>query len=397
VVAICDGLEKNTVCYELLASGHPLSDESCQKLSWMLSTNKSLKILSVGDSSLGDGATILFEGLAENLQIESLDLEHKGLTEASGKALAKALASRATNGAAGLVSLRLSRNPLLLNALSDLAADSVPAPRELQLCEASLDEKHGSLIGKWAARGIEDLNLRGNTRLGADGVEAMLGALLKGSTSSPSSPPKLKKLKLDGCSVGDDGVEAIADAIRQGLSLEELTLESNELTSASSEFLASALSGIRGRGRLKRLSVRMNAIGDDGLVALATCAEDLDVSAADLGPRGFKALGEQALTSLEAFSSPRLGMSLGEWCSTLKPGSWEQLRHLDLGCSGLGDAGFKMLINKLIEDPNVMPKLESLCVGGNDIDESDEGCSYSLVENVGAARKGKLSVTWRNG
>mmetsp|Transcript_162136 Transcript_162136/g.515057 ORF Transcript_162136/g.515057 Transcript_162136/m.515057 type:complete len:360 (+) Transcript_162136:648-1727(+) len=359
----------------------------------MLRTNKTLRTLSLGDSSLGDQASLLFEGLAENTSITSLDVEHKGLTVDAGKKLAKALIARKSLGAPQMETLRLSRNAKCSEALAELAG--APAPRELLLCEGGLDEKHAAHVGRWASAGVEDLDLRGNPRLGADGVEAFLAALLPASSSA--APPSLRRLRLDGCTVGDDGVEALAEALKRGLPLRELFLESCELTAASVEFLAGALSGARGRGRLAKLGVRMSTIGDDGIIALAGCAEHLDVSAADLGPRGFEALGREPLIAVELFNSPRMGMSVDEWIPALSSSSWQQLTQMDMSCCALGNEGFKKFCNKLLECPDVMPKLESLCLGGNDADDSEESGNQLLVERLCAAREGRLRLIWRNG
>ena len=43
-------------------------------------------------------------------------------------------------------------------------------------------------------------------------------------------PPSLRSLKLDGCAIGDDGLEVIADACERGLEIEELFIERCEIT-----------------------------------------------------------------------------------------------------------------------------------------------------------------------
>merc|ERR1712216_889442 len=132
----------------------------------MLRRTKTLQTLSVGDSSLGDEACLLFQGLAENVSITSLDLEHKGLTAKAGCALAETLLARqARPGAAPMASLLLSRNPNLAGApLLELAKTS--APRVLKLCEGSLRAKDGEALGRWAAQGVEELDLRDNSMFG---------------------------------------------------------------------------------------------------------------------------------------------------------------------------------------------------------------------------------------
>lgn len=91
---ICDALEANTFCEELIASGHVLSADTLERLARMLSKNTKLRKFSIGESSLGEQAGILFNGLAQNVSITSLDLEHKGLTLEACRALAAALQRR---------------------------------------------------------------------------------------------------------------------------------------------------------------------------------------------------------------------------------------------------------------------------------------------------------------
>lgn len=391
VEAICDGLERNTCCTELFASGHPLSEASCERIAAMLRKNSTLNLLSVGESSLGDTSLALFAGLGENTTLTSLDLEHKGLTTRAGEALADALAARCAAGAPRLSYLRLCRNVGMAGALHALA--SVPAPRHLMLCEAGLQaDLHGALLGRWVATGIEELNLRGNPEFGGDGLELMLSALM-----AATKQPPLVRLSVDGCAIGDDGVEVVCDALKNGLGLRELSVENCELTEAAAELLASGIAGIRGCGRLARLSVRLNKIGDDGVERLAGCAERIDVSGTDLGPRGFQALGQEPLTSAEIFNNPRLGMSVDEWLSSLTPDSWAKVTQLDMSCCALGDEGFKRFCTLLTERTDIFPVLQSLCLGGNDVDEGEEKGNHEIDDKLIEARGGNLRLLWRNG
>mmetsp|Transcript_94140 Transcript_94140/g.271251 ORF Transcript_94140/g.271251 Transcript_94140/m.271251 type:complete len:180 (-) Transcript_94140:33-572(-) len=176
-----------------------------------------------------------------------------------------------------------------------------------------------------------------------------------------------------------------------GLELDELALDDCEVTAVGCEPLARAFAG----RRLARLSLRANNIGDEGCIALAGCGERLDLSAAGVGPRGLAALARQPLVALELFNSPSLGSSVGDWCAAMSPSEWPQLRHLDMSCCGLGNDGFRILCKRLLDDTAVLPKLEVLCLGGNDVDDSDEADSHDLVDRLSAARG--LRVIWRNG
>mmetsp|Transcript_87940 Transcript_87940/g.247064 ORF Transcript_87940/g.247064 Transcript_87940/m.247064 type:complete len:639 (-) Transcript_87940:131-2047(-) len=382
---ICDALDANTHCTELLASGHCLSDETCERLADMMRKTKTLLTLSVGESSLGDRAGMLFSGLAENTSLTSLDLEHKGLTSTACCELAKALGARARlEGTARLAEVRLSRNTAVGCALTELAG--APVPRELRLCECALGAKHCKALGDWALRGVEHLDLRDNSSLGGEGVENLMQALLP-KRGVPA--PALRKLSLNGCAIGDDGLEAIADAIARGLELEDLSVERCEITLTGCEFLAQALRG----NRFRALSVRANVIGDEGCALLARCAERLDLSSTSLTGEVLATLGDQPLVSLELFSNPALGPSVGTWCAALDSSQWQRLEHLDLTGCALKDEGFECVIKALMDRPALMPSLTHLCIGANEMDENEEKCE--LVDRLGEARGGRLQTVWQ--
>mmetsp|Transcript_1308 Transcript_1308/g.2215 ORF Transcript_1308/g.2215 Transcript_1308/m.2215 type:complete len:619 (+) Transcript_1308:69-1925(+) len=382
---ICDALEANTFCHEMLASGHSLSEASCKRIAHMLQTNTTLQTLSVGDSSLGAAARILFEGLAHNLSLTALDMESKGLTSEACIALADALNRRQDKKAAPMASLRLSRNPAISTAFSNLL--EAPAPRVLQLCECALGAKHGESIGQWIARGVTDLDLRDNSAFGSDGVEKLMEAILK---PKDLQPPALRSLRLDGCAIGDDGLEVIADAFARGLAVEDLFVERCEIMLPGCEMLSKALSA----QQLRTLSVRANVIGDEGCSLLTRCAQRLDLSSTSLTGQVLSALGEQPLLSLELFSNPTLGPSVSTWCAALASEQWQRLEYLDLGGCALQDEGFLCLVTLLLERPSLMPALTCLCLGANDVKE-DEAKS-DLVERLSVAREGRLKVIWQN-
>lgn len=384
---ICDALEANSFCEELLASGHALSNGTCERFAKMLRSNTSLESLSVGDSSLGDAASILFDGLAQNTHLLSLDLEHKGLTESACLRLSEALVARSGAGAPPLVSLQLSRTAAFGSApLSKVASSAAPAPRKVYLSECALSAKHGAVLGEWARHGLEDLDLRDNPQFGAEGLEAFFEALLR-----QGGEPTLRSLRLDGCSVGDDGLEAVADAEQRGLRLEELLLERCEVTVAGCKLLAERL---RGR-RFRRLSARANVIGDEGCALLARCAEHLDLSSTSLTGQVLGALGEHPLVSLELFSNPALGPSVSAWCASLQESQWQELEYLDLTGCALRDEGFDCVISTFRERPQLMPRLTCLCLGANET-EADDETRCETVERLGEERSGRLTVKWMN-
>mmetsp|Transcript_65076 Transcript_65076/g.101622 ORF Transcript_65076/g.101622 Transcript_65076/m.101622 type:complete len:599 (-) Transcript_65076:10-1806(-) len=382
---VCVALEANTVCEELVASGHVLSRATCERLASMITTTKTLRALSLGESSLGDLGIVLFDGLAQNLSLTALDLEHKGLTLEACRSLANALRNRQSLQAASLDSLKLSRNVAIASALAD--GIEFVSPKKLQLSECTLGLKHAEILGRWVLGGIEELDLRDNSSLGGEGVELLLQTLVPDKSSQP---PALRRLRLDGCAIGDDGVEQISLAMKRGLNLEALFVERCEITLSGCEFLAEAANG----RRLHTLSARANVIGDDGCILLARCAERLDLSSTGLSGQILGTLGEQELISLELFSNPTLGPSVTTWCNSLDSAQWQRLEYLDLTGCALKDAGFECVCNTLIQRPDLMPMLKDLLIGANEVKEDDDKCN--LIDRLGVSRGGRLATKWTN-
>jgi len=387
---ICDALEVNDICTDLVASGHILTKESCERVAKMLQTTKTLQTLSIGEGTLGELACILFEGLAQNTSLTGLDLEHKGFTLDVCRSLASALESRKQlEGIAPLGSLQLSRNKAFSEALRENIR--FDAPKELMLCECGLGPEHGKALGEWVSRGVEVLNLRDNPNFGGDGMESFLQALLPPQKKgSQTEAPVLRKLRLDGCAIGDDGLEMLAEAFKRGLQVEELSLERCEITLAGCQMLSRAFP----TRRLHTLSARANVIGDEGCILLAECAERLDLSSTNLSGQILGTLGKQRLVSLEVFSNPSLGPSVGTWCADLDSNQWQQLEMLDLTGCALQDEGFKCVIKALSERLDLMPNLKDLMIGANDVTESED--MWELVDALGEARGGKLFTKWCN-
>eukprot|EP00931_Biecheleriopsis_adriatica_P103200 TRINITY_DN78065_c0_g1_i1.p1 TRINITY_DN78065_c0_g1~~TRINITY_DN78065_c0_g1_i1.p1 ORF type:complete len:576 (-),score=118.78 TRINITY_DN78065_c0_g1_i1:41-1744(-) len=377
---IAESFEGNTFCKELIASGHSLSLESCERLAQMLRKTESLQLFSVGDSTLGDEASILFRALAENSSVTSIDLEKKGLTLSACSSLAEALRAR---NCKRLASLRLSSNRGIGDALAELA-EKAPAPLQLTLCDCALNSRHAKSLGLWVSGGVENLDLRDNSGLGGEGLDNLLTAL-------GTSPVQLTCLNLTGCAIGNDGLEAIAEACRGQLqNLEDLLFERCEVSSEGCRMLSGALAG----RRLRKISARANVIGDEGCAVLAYCARSLDLSATSLSGEVLTRLAEQPLQDLELFSNPALGPSVATWCDALKAEQWQQLEYLDLSGCCLKDEGFRCICFKLKGAPDLMPALKFLCLGSNDVSEDEE--LAGLVEQLQEARAGKLRVVWQN-
>jgi len=271
------------------------------------------------------------------------------------------------------------------DALDVLA--KLEAPKELKLCECALSAKHGLSLSQWVLAGIEDLDIRDNSSFGGEGIEMLFQSLSK--VPKDLDPPCLRRLRLDGCAIGDDGLEMLADALAKGLQLEDLYMERCEITKVGCEFLAD---GLRGR-RLQHLSVRANVIGDEGCTLLALCGERLDFSATSLSGALLPTLGAQPLVALELFSNPALGPSVNSWCAELDSSHWQRLEYLDLTGCHLEAPGFECVINTLINRPDIMPELKYLNIAANDVHDTEE--RFELVNLLGDKRGGKLQTKWQ--
>ncbi|CAK0846140.1 unnamed protein product, partial [Prorocentrum cordatum] len=116
------------------------------------------------------------------------------------------------------------------------------------------------------------------------------------SAAMQSASSSSSVLDVSGGNIGDDGAARVAEVLQQGRKLEEVRLDLNGISDAAIPQLARSL---RGCPSLKKLSLRGNAICDDGAAVLAAAlaggrctARELDLSQNAIGDKGAAALGE---------------------------------------------------------------------------------------------------------
>lgn len=210
-----------------MASGHALSIPALRAFSSVLTKNKSLRKLGLGDENLGDdNAAILFEGLGhEDCELQTLEMDVKGLGPLGAAALGKAMLTNKR-----LLKLNLARNMLLddgVRSLCEGIRKGEGCLREMDLTEVNVGDagvEALSALLKEDSCVLEILKIAGN-----EGVQARSNALLWEAIGARGSDSKLRELSLGGC-VGawDVGcVEKMDAALKQeGCSLSTIVLDS---------------------------------------------------------------------------------------------------------------------------------------------------------------------------
>jgi Ran GTPase-activating protein (RanGAP) involved in mRNA processing and transport len=226
-------LAENTVLEELHLSSHSVSSAQAKFLAVGLEKNRSVRYVSIGNSTFGDAAVVeLCSCLKSCISLETLDLEKKGLTAASCKNLCEAILestsirkvmlSENTIGDGGLIdfmpclpkleSLHIHAcisSPDQWKLVASAVVEAFPKAgslKTLELDRNAMDSEGAAAIGASLATlpGLEVLSLNGNTGIGPSGISAL------------GLPRSLKRLDLGSTRATDDGVVSIAQRISSG-------------------------------------------------------------------------------------------------------------------------------------------------------------------------------------
>lgn len=210
---IAAGLYRNTTLTRLEISNNALGNEDSGKtLKDLLRRNKSLVVLWIHKNSFGrspSAVRYLAQGLRENKSLHSIDLSHCSLGDQGVSVLANGLGTANKT----LKDLFVSDNQITatgLGVLLDLVGSKLP---------------------------ISKLDLAGNP-LGTEGANVLADALGRNTI------PHLKKVWIERCGVGDDGLERIASALEQNSTLEVIALQGNVFGEQGLEALAKSLPNI---------------------------------------------------------------------------------------------------------------------------------------------------------
>ena len=123
----------------------------------------------------------------------------------------------------------------------------------------------------------EDLNVQGNV-LGDEGLKELTEALKKREC-------RLKTLNVADNYITSDGVSKLSLALESNTCLEELNLSCNEICSQGVEHLSKVLQNEN--GKITKLNLSWNDIGDDGVMCLASFRQStLNLAWNNIGMRG---------------------------------------------------------------------------------------------------------------
>ncbi|CAO3568338.1 unnamed protein product [Mortierella alpina] len=457
---VFEAIAHNSTLKEFYASGHALDQDAAHKLALALEHNTTLERLNVGHDALGSNETvfkILADGLAKSQAPLRLDLENKGLGghEATVGALAAALEKNQA-----LQELNLARNKLADQDIATLC-QSLTQSRSLQkldLCLNSFGESGTRAVAELLARqsdpntpGLKEIDLSDN-ELTEEGGTAIGKAL--------ESNQQLERLRMSSCmdpplpveeddedkiswdheihelntrltpeqeaeirTDGDTVLDAIATALRQNQTLQELWMDYCNISSIGATSLASALRHNHG---LTTIRMRNNRIGNRGARAIGaaltptesaslaaptasateneneeedelatgynTTLKNLELGSNKVGVLGWHGLvGASSLESLGLFEngitvlhealethlisalsptlSPPLPNPAAPISASVPNGAstarhvLENLIHLDVGCNGISRESFTQLGVCLIK--GVIPSLMRLEIAGN--------------------------------
>lgn len=133
------------------------------------------------------------------------------------------------------------------------------------------------------------------------------GASQLATLLTSSAQCSIIELNMDNNHLGDDGVIALAGALKENNTLTAISVDQNAITNVGCEALAGALTF---NSTLVRLSLKANKIGDDGAIALANMLGGLGLPLSDM----------EALEEAAPVEAPETGKKTGK----KKPAKAEQ-------------------------------------------------------------------------
>ncbi|XP_072133413.1 uncharacterized protein [Mobula birostris] len=353
-----------------------------------LSTNRSLKELSLNDNKLGDSGVKLVSAALRNpeCKIQKLWLWNVGLTVSGAEDLSPAISTNRS-----LMELNLNDNQLGESGVKLVSAALRKAEckiqklwlRDVGLTDSGVEQLASALSTNPS---LMELNLNDN-KLGDSGVKLVSEALR-------NSKCKIQKLWLRNVGLTDSGAQDLVSALRTNPSLKELSLNDNKLEDSGVKLVSAALR--ISECKIQKLWLRNVGLTDSGVEDLASALStnpsltELNLSANELGDSGVK-LVSAALTNSK-FCIQKLWLSdvgltangAKDLISTLSTN--RSLKELSLNDNKLGDSGVKLL-SAALRDSEC--NIQKLCLWNVGLTDSGAG-------DLNAALGGNPSLTVLN-
>ena len=222
---VCDALRSNTALREFYASGHAVDVETAGKFADMLTVNKTIQYICIGDASFGDeGVAALARGIASSASLRAVDLENKGMGDEGARALGAAL------GESKVTELNISHNDALTDAGLAAVCLGAAAGRtvtSLRVAGLSVGPESCAAVSKLLASSGGALRRLDATdaKMDPGGIMAR-GVALRDDGGEGSG--SLDELVLDGTRLGDDGAAALRDATHVLVSVPPTERETSE-------------------------------------------------------------------------------------------------------------------------------------------------------------------------
>jgi hypothetical protein len=282
-------------CEELLLFGESVGDEGAIRLAAALATNpQTLLLVDLWHNGIGPaGARALGAALSKNNKLQRLYLNENPLGAEGVRALAQGLGAAAQSPH----HLWLSRT-----------GESMPQA-DINRAQSYFWPDHSALI---------------HVKCGTD-TKAHAGARPPAGIFPPTRPPE----PLPPPGAGDDGVLALAEALRKNRVLEALDLWECGITATGARALAKAL---RSNSVLRTLELRGNPMGGAGAQAFAELLpENKPLSTLDLVNTGASDAGRAALRAglARAKANPYIVIFEDKIGPHQQRTSWEEQGHAD--------------------------------------------------------------------
>ena len=446
---------KNTTLKSISASGHSISNEALQIFGSALASqstsnftsknnNKNndyhgIQSIAIGDEKMGNKGII---SLCTNLKkvngglLQNIDFAFKSISQSGAECIGSVFGSslnlkklilyrNTTMGDDGLIALcdAAAVQSIKSNSISSSLSSSSTGLRPFPVLECldlsecnigiqGIESLVSCLVGSSSRSSssserqnidegthqvttptsLLDLKLNSNP-IGSKSCNHLKQLISCSSSSSYYGHSLLKVLSLNNCSIGDEGMEILANTIlnHSCKHLTSLDLSNNGIGSNGIMILAKALKdGKQNVPNLNEICLADNSIGEEGVIALAKSLSSqgveeenskgnatlskLDLTNTNCGIDGALALMQcTSLSSLRLFNN-NLGSTGIEALSTQLVGGHAYIEHLDIGGNrGNGDSVAKLL-KAIMEDKdqsNFKNALKTLELGGNENNNED--------------------------